>query len=328
LKTGLVQNAWKVWGLKSLWKPYGSGFAEIRSGNRRPCPESWTYRPNQVVPHQGRSTHESAPPAKGTPPYSCFEGNPTDKSKTSPPMARRERARNILFTDENIFTIEEQYNNQCNKIYAQKSLEVRSEGAGGHHPSYVMVWRGCPIRGWHLFIFARKVWKLVPECIKRMFYKEFWNFLTRLSSVVRNGSSSRTQLLPTRPRRLRSDPRGTFQPLSALRIGARGVQTSTPWTINGGLFWRTWLPEIATTTWTAWRDPPWRQRQRSPLETVRAAIAEWSERLKTCVEAEGGHFEWHYYKYKLKTITNKLFGSKSGCSVSFSFLVTHTCNIT
>jgi len=33
-----------------------------------------------------------------------------------------------------------------------------------------------------------------------------------------------------------------------------------------------------------------------PLETVRAAIAEWPERLKACVGAEGGHFEWHYYK--------------------------------
>jgi len=33
-----------------------------------------------------------------------------------------------------------------------------------------------------------------------------------------------------------------------------------------------------------------------PLETVRAVIAEWPERLKARVEAEGGHFEWHYYK--------------------------------
>ena len=29
-----------------------------------------------------------------------------------------------------------------------------------------------------------------------------------------------------------------------------------------------------------------------PLETVRAAIAEWPECLKACVEAEGGRFEW------------------------------------
>jgi hypothetical protein len=33
-----------------------------------------------------------------------------------------------------------------------------------------------------------------------------------------------------------------------------------------------------------------------PLETVRAAIAEWPEHLKACIEAEGGHFGWHYCK--------------------------------
>jgi len=33
-----------------------------------------------------------------------------------------------------------------------------------------------------------------------------------------------------------------------------------------------------------------------PLETMRAAIAEWSEGLQACVEAKGGDFEWHYYK--------------------------------
>jgi hypothetical protein len=32
------------------------------------------------------------------------------------------------------------------------------------------------------------------------------------------------------------------------------------------------------------------------LEMVRAAIAEWPECFKSCVEAEGSHFEWHYYK--------------------------------
>jgi hypothetical protein len=33
-----------------------------------------------------------------------------------------------------------------------------------------------------------------------------------------------------------------------------------------------------------------------PLEMFCAAIAEWPESLKDCFEAEGGHFEWHYYK--------------------------------
>jgi hypothetical protein len=29
---------------------------------------------------------------------------------------------------------------------------------------------------------------------------------------------------------------------------------------------------------------------------LRAVIADWPESLKACVGAEGGHFEWHYYK--------------------------------
>ena len=82
--------------------------------------------------------------------------------------------------------------------------------------------------------------------------------------MVRNGSSSRTQLLSTWPRRFRSGCGGTFQHLSTLRIGPWGVQTSTPWTINCGLFWRTCLAESVTTTWTAWRDPSWQQQHRSP----------------------------------------------------------------
>jgi len=42
--------------------------------------------------------------------------------------------KNILFTDKKFFTIEEQYNNQNKKIYAQTSLEVHSEGAGMPSP--------------------------------------------------------------------------------------------------------------------------------------------------------------------------------------------------
>jgi len=52
---------------------------------------------------------------------------------------------NILFTDEKIFTIEEQYNHQNNKIYVQISREAKEKVPRvqrGHHPSYVMVWWG------------------------------------------------------------------------------------------------------------------------------------------------------------------------------------------
>jgi len=54
---------------------------------------------------------------------------------------------NILFTDEKYFTIEEQYNNQNNKIYAHTSFEVHS---GGRMDAITLPtsWFGgrCPIR--------------------------------------------------------------------------------------------------------------------------------------------------------------------------------------
>jgi len=63
--------------------------------------------------------------------------------------------------------------------------------------------------------------------------------------VVRNGSSSRTQLLIARPRQLRSGCGGTFWPSSAPRIGPRGVQISNPWTINCGWFGGHGMPKAS-----------------------------------------------------------------------------------
>jgi hypothetical protein len=58
---------------------------------------------------------------------------------------------NILFTDEKIFAIQEQYKRQNDKIYAQTSREAKEKVPRvqtGHHPSYVMVWwGGGPIKG-------------------------------------------------------------------------------------------------------------------------------------------------------------------------------------
>ena len=114
------------------------------------------------------------------------------------------------------------------------------------------------------FHFCKKGVKLVSECIKRTCYKELWNILTWPSSLVRNGSSSRNQFLPKRPWQLRSVCGGNFWPSSTPRIGFRGVQTSKPWTINCGLYWRTWRAESFTTAWTSWGDLLWKKRQRSP----------------------------------------------------------------
>ena len=149
---------------------------------------------------------------------------------------------------------------------------------GCHHPSYVMVWWKVSHQGVTHLHFCKKGVKLVSEYIKRMYYKELWNSFFSGQEWVFQQDSVPAQ----KPRRLKSGCGGTFRPLLALRIGPRGVQTSTPVTKICGLFWRTWLAKSVTTTWTVWRDPS-RKQGWDPPGDVRAVIAEWPERLKACV---------------------------------------------
>jgi hypothetical protein len=162
--------------------------------------------------------------------------------------------------------------------------------------------------------FCEKGMKLVPECIKTMCFKELWNILAQPSSVVRNGSSSRTQLLLTRPRQLRSGCGGIFWP-SSPRIGPWGVETSTHWTINCGLFWRTWHAVSITAAWGAWRDLSWRQWQRShwrrcvQQQQSGQSISRLVSRQRAAILCDT------IINKHLTTIANILFGSKGECFV-------------
>lgn len=56
----------------------------------------------------------------------------------------------ILFTDEKIFTVEESYNKQNDKVYARSSKEASAiigKVQRGHHPASVMVWWGVSYEG-------------------------------------------------------------------------------------------------------------------------------------------------------------------------------------
>jgi len=57
--------------------------------------------------------------------------------------------------------------------------------------------------------------------------------------MVRNGYSSRTLLLPTRPRRLRSGCGGRSGLYQRRGLALGESRPQPPWTINCGLFWRT-----------------------------------------------------------------------------------------
>ena len=126
-----------------------------------------------------------------------------------------------------------------NKIYAQTSLEVNSEGAGMPSPflRHGLV-GGVTLEG-DTFSFLQER----GEIGVRMYQEDvLQGVVKQLNMTLFSGQEWVFQLdsVPAqKPRRLRSGCGGTFRPLSAPRIGPRGVQTSTTGTINCGLFWRT-----------------------------------------------------------------------------------------
>ena len=92
LHTGLSQDTWKVWGLSRYQNCAGADSPKSTLETEDCVLRAEHINPFNVMPHQGQSTHDRAPPLKGSHPYSGFEGDLTDKNRASPPVARRERA--------------------------------------------------------------------------------------------------------------------------------------------------------------------------------------------------------------------------------------------
>jgi len=165
LKTELGQDTREVWGLRPLSKQCGSGFAEIRSRNKRSCPESWTYQPDWCQASSGmiytwehiggwRDTsllmfwrrsdiQEHSGSSSGT----LRMGTKTSSSqmRKSSPLRSSTTTRMIRFMLEHPVRQRRRFQ-RC-----REATTLPMSWFGG----------GCPIRRWHLFIFARKVWKLV-----------------------------------------------------------------------------------------------------------------------------------------------------------------------
>ena len=67
------------------------------------------------------------------------------KSKRLLRRYARQGHRKILFTDEKIFTVEEKFNKQNDRVYASSAREasqIIGKVQHGHHPASVMVWWG------------------------------------------------------------------------------------------------------------------------------------------------------------------------------------------
>jgi len=80
-----------------------------------------------------------------------YSGTPRTGTKTSSSWTRKfSRWRNSITTSTTWFMLEHPLRSV---LRVHEAITLPTSWFGG----------GCPIRGWHLFIFARKVWKLVPE---------------------------------------------------------------------------------------------------------------------------------------------------------------------
>jgi hypothetical protein len=131
----------------------------------------------------------------------------------------KNRHKNMLFMGKKIFSIEEQYNNQYNMTHSQTSLEVSSEGAGGHHPSYNMVRWGVYHQGVTPLHFCKKRVKSVA----RVYHEDVLQGVVKpLNIAVFNGQ------------------KWVFQPDSAPARKAKTTQE---------VLWRNVLAFISTEDW-------------------------------------------------------------------------------
>jgi len=202
--------------------------------------------------------------------------------------------RTILFTDEKIFTIEESFNRQNDRVYASSSREARQtvpKVQRGHHPSSVMVWWGVSYAGVTRLHFCDKgvktnarVYKqdvlepIVKDLSNTMFHNEQWSF-QQDSAPAHKARTSQEWLGLNVPDFIATADWPSASPdLNPLDYKL--------WSVLEGIVCKKRHPTIASlkrALLAAVAD--------FPIDVVRAAIDEWPGRLRACVAAKGGHFE-------------------------------------
>ena len=110
-------------------------------------------------------------------------------------MAREE----FLFTDENIFTIEEVFNQQIDRIYASTSRETHDKAPGSRETIILLqswfCW-GVSFDATTRLHFYEKGVKSSAKVYENTMLEPLWSFLTTLCSVMNIGALSRIWHLP------------------------------------------------------------------------------------------------------------------------------------
>lgn len=202
--------------------------------------------------------------------------------------------RNILFTDEKIFTVEEKFNRQNDRVYARNSQEAAKKiqkVERGHHPASVMVWWGVAYDGVTPLHFCEQGVKTRAVNYQNDILEKF---VKPLNHTLFAGKE------------------WTFQQDSAPAHKAKTTQRWLATNLRGFIAaedWPSGSPDLNPLDYRLWsileqkacskphknieslKSSLVKAAASIPQDVVRAAIDEWPERLKKCVKAKGGHFE-------------------------------------
>lgn len=202
--------------------------------------------------------------------------------------------RRILFTDEKIFTVEEKFNRQNDRVYAhssQEATEIIPKVERGHHPASVMVWWGVSYEGVTKLHFCE-------QGVKTRAINYQSDILEKVVKPLNNTVFFGKQWI--------------FQQDSAPAHKAKSTQRWLDVNLTDFIASEDWPPAspdlnpLDYCLWNILEEKACSKAHRNieslkvdlvkaaasiPLDVVRAAIDEWPGRLEKCVKAKGGHFE-------------------------------------
>lgn len=202
-------------------------------------------------------------------------------------LLKRHDPKKILFTDEKIFTIEEKFNRQNDKVYAKSSKDVPPSVRNvqrTHHPACVMVWWGVSYEGVTPLHFCE-------QGVKQKAKNYQSDILERVVKPLNNTLFANKDWI--------------FQQDSAPSHKAKSTQQWLETNVPGFISVDEWppsSPDLNPLDYSLWTELELRvcrkphpnldslkrelvkEAARIPIEKVRAAIDVWPGRLKACIK--------------------------------------------
>ena len=136
----------------------------------------------------------------------------------------------FLFTDENIFNIEEVFIQKIDRIYASTSQETHDKDPERPSSCFTHGFVGeCHMVLPPSSISVKRGWKPLPKCLRTPCWSLFWSFLTTLCSVMNIGAFKQNLALARKANSTKVWLGGIFRtPLFRMILGLLALQQLWP----------------------------------------------------------------------------------------------------